>query len=154
MSKYSQSKRQLRRGPQPTPTAKNALGNSRRWVLLGLCLLGVAGGTWAVLEFVVWNAVPSALVGKWEVVDGPPEYKDATFEFHRSGKMAGRLNDDGMLRLLDATVRVEDDKIYSTTRHRTTGQELTTVHTIVTLGAREFVVEDQKGKRITMRRAD
>jgi hypothetical protein len=41
------------------------------WAVLGLGLLLAAGGTWAALEFFVWNKLPPALVGKWEVQGGP-----------------------------------------------------------------------------------
>jgi uncharacterized protein (TIGR03066 family) len=134
---------------KPTGRARTSLWTFA--ALAALCLL-VAGGTWAVLEFVVWNTIPSELVGKWEVSGGPQD--GATFDFYRGGKLVGRLNEGGMLRVLDATVRVEDDKIYSTTRHPKTGQELTTVQTIRSLTARELVVEDEKGNRMNMRRIE
>jgi len=132
--------------PKPPPRS-----SARLWGLAALGLLA-AGGTWAILEFVVWNNIPSALVGKWEVTSEP--LKDSEFEFFRNGKMVGRLNDQGMLRVLNASVRVEEDQIYSTTRHPQTGQELTTVQTIRKLTAHELVIEDQKGMRMTMHRVE
>jgi len=46
-------------------------------------------------------------------------------------------------------VRVEDNKIYSTTRLHT-GEEWTTVKTIRTLSARVLLVADQRGNRTGM----
>src|SRR5262249_40794972 len=125
-----------------------------RWVILGIAVLLIAGGTWAFLELVVWNRLPSALVGRWEVVHGPREYKEAVFEFYRSGKMVGHVNDKENLAVISAEVRVEGDKIYTTTRHPRTGQKHVSVQTIRTLTAHELVIEDEKGNRMTMRRAD
>ena len=81
-----------------------------RWVVLSLCLLLAFGATWAFFEFVVWNTLPAGLVGNWEVVDGPREYSEATFEFFRNGAMEGRLDQDGNLVLINARVKVKGDK--------------------------------------------
>jgi uncharacterized protein (TIGR03066 family) len=102
---------------------------------------------------VVWNALPAELVGKW-VVTTPGPQEGATFDFFRSGKMIGRVNQAGKLHIIEATVRVEDNNIYSTTRHPQTGRETTVAQTICTLTARDFVVEDAKGIRMAMKRAD
>jgi len=40
------------------------------YLFFGLILLLVAGGTWAVFEFVVWNKLPGELVGKWVAAPG------------------------------------------------------------------------------------
>jgi uncharacterized protein (TIGR03066 family) len=143
------------RPPQKKPqdNAPSSSTYGKRWIFAALCL-AVAGGTWAFFEFVVWNRLPSELVGRWEVIQGPKEYKDAVFEFHRSGKMIGYLNENEKVGLLKAEIRIEGDKIYSTTHQRQTGQEATTVQTIRSLTAREFVVEDSKGIRTHMRRIE
>jgi uncharacterized protein (TIGR03066 family) len=120
--------------------------------MLGIGMLLTFAGTWAILEFVVWNTLPRELVGKWVVTDGPQE--GATFDFYRSGKMVGHINQGGRLAIVDAVVRVEDNKIYSTTRHSQSGEELTTVQTIRTLTSRDLVVEDQQGNRTRMERAE
>jgi hypothetical protein len=52
----------------------------KRWGVLALALCLAGGSSWAFFEFVVWNKLPSELVGKWDVVEGPKEYKEATFE--------------------------------------------------------------------------
>jgi hypothetical protein len=124
-----------------------------RWALLVLCMVLAGGGTWALFEFVIWNTMPSELVGRWEVVQGPREYRDATFEFFWFGSMEGRINHDDNLHLVQARVKVVGDKIYSTTRHPRTGAELTQIQHILTLTATELVVEDEKGEQLKMRRA-
>ena len=135
--------------PQSQPPAVQA--GLKRWHLIVLGLL-VATGTWAFLEFVVWNKLPAELVGKWVVTDGPQE--GATFDFYRSGKMVGHVNNAGKLAIVHATVTVQDNKIYSTSRHPQTGQQSTVVQTIRTLTNNELVVEDQNGKRMRMSRAE
>ena len=55
-------------------------------------------------------------------------------------------------RPMNADVRVEDDKLYITTRQPSTGKEHVSVQTIRTLNARELVVADEKGKVIRMAR--
>src|SRR5262245_2591279 len=108
----------------------NAPTSWRSWAMLGIALVLATGGAWALMEFVVWNRLPSDLVGRWEVIEGPPEYREAVFEFQRSGKMIGHVNDHERLGVIHAEVRVEGDKIYSTTRHPRTGQEKVSVQTI------------------------
>jgi uncharacterized protein (TIGR03066 family) len=142
MKHSSKTKRQPTPVRLPTPPA----GGSRlRWVLLGVGLLLATGATWAVMEFVVWNRLPSDLVGKWEVVQGPPEYQDAVFEFYRSGKMVGRLNDNGNLRIMNAEVRVDENKLFITTRHPRTSEEHVSVQSIRKISDRELVVADERG---------
>ena len=68
--------------------------------------------------------------------------------------MIGYLNQNEKVGLLKAEIRIEGDKIYSTTHQQETGQEATTVQTIRSLTAREFVVEDPKGNRTHMRRIE
>jgi len=151
------SKAAKQRTCQPTPIGRPSFGFGKiAFIVISLLLLaaGATAGTWAFFEFVVWNRLPSELVGRWEVIQGPREYKDAVFEFHRSGKMIGYLNQNEKVGLLKAEIRIEGDKIYSTTHQQETGQEATTVQTIRSLTAREFVVEDPKGNRTHMRRIE
>ncbi len=138
--------------PQQLVPAARPRSSPMRWVVLGVGLLLAAGATWAIMEFVVWNKLPRELVGTWEVTQGPPEFKEAVFEFQRSGKMIGRLNDNGNLRIMDADVRVEGDKIHFTTRHPQTGEEHVSVQVIRKLGDRELEVDDERGKVIKMTR--
>jgi uncharacterized protein (TIGR03066 family) len=123
-----------------------------RWaVLLGVFAL-VAGGNWFLLEYVVWNRLPPVLVGKWVVVGG--EQDGATFDFYRSGAMVGKINVGGREGIVNARVRLEGDKLYSTTRNPHTGADETRVQTIRTLTDRLFVLEDDRGKRFSMERAE
>jgi uncharacterized protein (TIGR03066 family) len=116
-------------------------------------LLLAAGGTWAFFEFVVWNRLPSELVGKWDVVEGPKVYKEATFEFFRHGALEATVNDREMVGKIYATIRVDGNKIFSTTRNNA-GQEHTAIFIMRTLTARELVVEDQQGELMKMKRAE
>ncbi|MBI3407223.1 MAG: hypothetical protein HY040_02560 [Planctomycetes bacterium] len=127
--------------------------NLKRRIILILALLLAGGGTWAFFEFVLWNKIPSDLVGKWEVVDGPREYAGATLEFFRQGKLVVRVNRGGDLGIIDATIRVAGKKIFSTTQRPTTGETSTSAFVILTLTDRELIVEDEQGNPMKMRRA-
>jgi uncharacterized protein (TIGR03066 family) len=94
--------------------------------------------------------LPKELLGKWVVVDGP--MKGAAFEFFPNGKMIAKLNVNGNLAIIDATIHVENKKLLSTTKNPKTGKEDTRVLLIRTLTAREFVVEDDQGSLVKMRR--
>ncbi len=139
---------------QPTtpPQQVAASGPWKRRLLLGLLVLVVAGGTWAVFEFVVWNKLPRELVGKWEVVEGPQE--GAIFHFHRSGFMVGAFDARGFVNFVEASIRVEGQNMYATTKHPKTGEELTRVQVIRTLTENELVLQDEKGQLLKMKRAD
>ena len=155
--KYSiRAKKQFANNPAPIHPGSGAQQGSslKRWVVLGLATSLVAGGTWALMEFVVWNKLPGELVGTWEVVLGPPEYNEAVFEFYRSGKLVAHMNDNGNLRTMNAEVRVEADKLFITTRRPSTGEEKTVVQHIRSLSATRLVVEDQQGSRMSMKRVD
>lgn len=136
------------------PAAAPSHGTGRKRLLFVLLTLGVAVGTWALFEFVVWNKIPSELVGKWVVVDGPREYADATFDFHRSGAMQAIVNLQGKQGTIDATIRVEGKTIFSTSRRPTTGEVRTTIQVIRSLTPTELVVEDEQGKLMKMKRVD
>ena len=73
---------------QPLPAKVPSKGSGlMRWLIVGVAVLVTASASWAVLEFVVWNRLPDSLVGRWEVVEGPSEYKEAEFSFYRGGKL-------------------------------------------------------------------
>jgi uncharacterized protein (TIGR03066 family) len=139
---------------QPVPGARPP---RLRWplVLLGLLVLvGLlsAGGTWALFEFVVWNRVPTALVGKWVVTEGPDE--GGTVDFYRNGTMVAKVNNGGMEGIIEARVRVEGDKIHVTTRNRETGEEGVRVQTIKVLDAHRLVLQDERGMSVNLERTD
>jgi uncharacterized protein (TIGR03066 family) len=149
------SKTKDRRKKQPTPQRPPAprRGLSGPGMLgLALAMLLVAGGTWALFEYVIWNTTPPELVGKWVVMRGPQD--GATFDFYRNGTMVGHVNLDGQEGRVEARIRVEDKKIYATTRHPTTGEELTRVQTVVTLTGRNLVLRDEQGELLVMERAE
>src|SRR5262245_27051410 len=58
----------------------------RVWIVLGVLLAG--GGTLAVFEFLIWNKVPAALVGTWDVQTG--SLAGGAFEFSRDGTLRMR----------------------------------------------------------------
>jgi len=124
----------------------------QRPLLLALCVLLAFGATWGFCELVLWNKVPPELVGKWEVTEGPQV--GATFDFYRGGTMVGRVNAGGNEAIVNASIRVEDKKIYSTTRNPQTGQDDTMVLTIRALTPKALVVVDEQGQLLKMERAD
>jgi uncharacterized protein (TIGR03066 family) len=135
--------------PNPAPAG---IASRWKWLLLGLAALLAFAGTWWVCERFVWARVPSELVGKWVVTEGPQE--GATFDFYRGGTMVGTVNAGGKEATIDARVRVEGKMIYSTTTNPHTGRDETRVLTIRTLTARQLVVEDQQGQVLKMERAE
>jgi uncharacterized protein (TIGR03066 family) len=123
-----------------------------RSVLIGvLCALAAFGGTWALFEYVVWNTVPAELVGKWVVTEGQQE--GATFDFFRGGTMVGTVNVGGKEAIVNARIRVEDKKIFSTTMNPNTGRGDTRVLTIRRLSATALVIEDAESGLLKMERA-
>jgi hypothetical protein len=135
-------------GPGRPASPKRSLGFL---LIAAFCVLVAFGGTWALFEFVIWNVTPPELVGKWVVVEGPQE--GATFDFFRNGTLLGRLNVHGKEHIVDARIRVEDRKIFSTTRNPNTGQDDTRVQIIRTLTATDLVTEDEQGGVLKMERA-
>jgi uncharacterized protein (TIGR03066 family) len=140
----------MKNQPKPAPSP-GAASPWRRPVLIVLALC-VAAGTWLFLEFVLWNRLPSELVGRWEVVDGPREYKEAVFEFQRHGRMIGHVNDREKVGIIDAAIRLDGKKIFATTRQQKTGKEHTSTQTIVTLTETELVIADETGRTMKLRR--
>ncbi len=106
----------LGKGSKPRPPASGYRGR----LLLILCALAAAAGTWGFLEFVLWNKIPAELVGKWVVVEGPDE--GGTVDFYRGGTMVAIVNNDGYQGIMKGTIRIEGKTIYVTSRHQQTGQ--------------------------------
>lgn len=144
----SQNAKQQPTRPASAPAPKGFLKGKLFLVLL---CLGIAGATWAGLEFVVWNNVPRNLVGKWVVVGGPQD--GATFDFHRSGKMVGRVNMRGKEAIISARVRVEGDQIQSTTVNPMTGKDETRTLHIRVLTDTNLIIDEPDGKSMSLRRA-
>lgn len=146
------SKQPNARPNQDVPAAAPGASWLPRWLLLGFCLLLAAGGTWALMEFVVLGKVPPDLIGKWVVEGG--EQDGATFDFYRDGTMVGRLNKRGNFDLVKARVAVEGDTLLITTQHPVTKSELVKKQTITSLNAIELTLRDDRGKILRMTRAD
>ena len=113
------------------------------------CLVVAAGGTWAVFEFVVWARLPTELVGKWEVAQGPQ--RGAIFHFSRNGTLEAHFQspDPDKMNVLQATVAIEDKKLLITTRNPNTRQYETRSCFIRELTPKTLVVEfekDEQGK--------
>jgi len=123
---------------------------SRVLPVTGVVVCAVA--TWLVFEFVVWNKLPSDLVGKWVVEGGLQD--GATFDFYRNGTMRGRVNAGGMEALVKATVRVEGAILYSTTVNPRTKMAETREQTIETLTNDTLVLKDEQGSRLRLARAN
>jgi uncharacterized protein (TIGR03066 family) len=150
MKHSSKIKKQVAQ-PQ-SPKAAAARYSPMRWVVLGLTMLLVAGGTWGFMEFIIWNKLPAELVGKWVVTEGPDE--GGTIDFYRDGTMRAVVNLQGKTGIVDAVVRVEDKKIYATLTNQFTGGKGTRVQTITVLTRDRLILEDERGNSIKLRRAD
>jgi hypothetical protein len=118
-------------------------------LLLGLLLLA-AGGTWAVLKFVVGNRLPGELAGTWVVVEG--ELEGTTLEFRPDGSLLGRSPSGAGVRVLEGEVAARGRTLSITARDTQTGENLTLVNTIRTLGPRELVLEDEQGTLLRLER--
>jgi uncharacterized protein (TIGR03066 family) len=134
--------------PRPAVAGRSV---ARRRLLLVLLALGIASGTWALFEFVVWNRLPAELVGKWVVQGG--EQDGATFDFHRNGTMVGRINVRGNEGIINAQAAVEGDALLITTQNPTTKRGETKKQTIKTLNATDLVLQDEQKNVFRMERA-
>lgn len=148
----SRTKKQTSAAAQPPAQGPRPGARWRRWLLVGALGLLAAATTWALFEYVIWNTVPGALVGKWVVIEGDQE--GATFDFYRGGTMVGRVNVNGREGIIRARVRVEGTTILSTTQNPHTGQNETRRQKITRLTARELVIEDERGQLLKMERAE
>jgi len=140
---------------QPQRKLENAVRGKpvpRRWSIVALCLLVAAGGTWALFEFVVWSKLPAALVGKWEVAEGPQ--RGAIFDFSRNGRLQAFLNspDPNKMNVMQAAVAVEDKTLLITTRNPHTGQDETRSCVMRELTPNSLIVEFDNGEVFKMAR--
>jgi uncharacterized protein (TIGR03066 family) len=150
MKHASKTKKQPQ-AASPAPVPLCAQASKKHWALLALCLVVACGGTWAIMEYYVWNRLPSALVGKWVIVGGDQD--GATFDFYPNGTMIGNVNVNGNEHRIDAQVAVEENSLFITTKHPKTGQVDTRTQTIKTLNAKELVLQDEKKNVFRMERA-
>ena len=138
--------------PVPVLPAKPSGNNARRIILLGFGMLLAFGATWALMEFVVWNKLPSALVGKWVVKDG--EQEGATFDFFRDGRMIANINNRGNHDIINAQVTVDGELLLITTQHPVTKAEMTKKFLVKTLSANYLVLDDEQKVTWRMERAN
>jgi uncharacterized protein (TIGR03066 family) len=121
-----------------------------KWaVALAVVAIG-ATATYALFAYVIFPKIPNELVGRWRVVSG--QLQGATFEFHRNGTMIGTMTVNGKDNMLEGTAQSDGKTLHTTTTNPLTGKAETGTQTIVTLTETEFVTEDARGTRITMRR--
>jgi hypothetical protein len=134
--------------PQPVQT-KRSKGAGKNWLALIVCLLFAGIGTWGVLAFFVWENMPLALVGKWEVQDGPMQ--GGTFEFARDGTLEIRVKDGKQIK---AHARVDGKTLVQTTQDPVSLREETrSKSTIQELTPTTLVLELERGAVLRMARA-
>jgi hypothetical protein len=137
---------------KPAPATPAVIPQTRRRLVLALCLVLTCVGTWALFEYVIWSKIPSEFVGKWVVAEGPQ--MGDTFDFYRNGTMIGRVHIDNEPAYVNATVRIEGDKLYSTTRNPNTRQNETHFQVIRTLTEKDMVLVDEIGRITKLERAE
>src|SRR5204862_8052236 len=134
-AQLAQAKRQ-KQARQPAPGAvgpRRGPARPRRWALLALCLVLAGGAAWAAREVFVWTRVPAALVGQWEVTEGP--MAGGTFAFTRDGLLAIHAEGQGKDYTVKASVAVEGKTLRMTTQDSLSRQEQTRMSTIRELTA-------------------
>ncbi len=151
MSRSSTKMQRKPAGPANATPVPVTRSGSRFWILAAVVLL-TGGGAWAFAEFVVWNKLPSDLVGKWVVEGG--EQDGATFDFYRGGAMTGHINLNGREGIINARVEIADDRLLTTTRNPRTGADETRSQKIVRLSRTVLVLQDERGNTLSMVRAD
>jgi hypothetical protein len=162
--KLSSRLEQLKRQRQTRQTAPGSAGPQggkgprRRWTRITLCLILPLGlllavvGTWAVLEFVLWNQVPAALVGTWQVTEGP--MAGGTFTFSRRGTVAIHAHGEGTNFAVNARVVVAGKVLLTVSQDPQTGQEQTRKSTIQELTASSLVLRLENGEVLRMARKE
>jgi hypothetical protein len=135
--KHEKSARQAEAKPVPR---EPRLARST-WVVIGLCALLAALGPLAVLEFFVWNKIPPALVGLWELREGPQ--KVSTFEFFRNGNMEvhQRIQKREVTRKMSGSVQGKTLRI--TAKDPRTGNDVTSESIIRELTADTLILEER-----------
>ena len=64
------------------------------------------------------------------------------------------MNLAGKLGIIEAKIRVDEKKIYVTTRRQQTGEEGTRVQTIKSLEGDRLVLQDEKGNLLKFKKAE
>jgi hypothetical protein len=128
-------------GPQPQRT-KIPIATST-WVLVGLILILGGVGTLFVYEFFIWTKVPPALVGLWEINEGPT--KGGTFEFFRNGTMEVLVPTKKREVNYTGRIIVRDKTLVEIARDPRTGEKATRKSLIRELTATTLILELENG---------
>jgi hypothetical protein len=121
---------------------------SRRWftwLLVLACLVGGYVATCALVEYVLWPRIPSALVGQWRGKDGQ---QGVTLEFSRNGAFTARATVDGKEGVVHARAQVDDANekvLHIISVNPQTKEEVKKTHIIHVLTEKELVMEDPTG---------
>jgi uncharacterized protein (TIGR03066 family) len=153
-NKARQSGARARQHGDPAARGGEALPRRGRWLskaaVILLAIAVTAAAAFAVFEFVLPGRIPPELVGQWRVVGG--DMDGTTFEFQRNGTMIARGTVSGKEGRLEGKAEVTGKLLRTTTVNPLTGREETGTQTIITLTETEFVTDDTRGKRTTMKR--
>jgi uncharacterized protein (TIGR03066 family) len=154
----SNSKAEQVPGATPPSTARSFSSWLRRLVsqlkypLLALtCVALSAFATIAAIEILFPVRLPTAMVGKWVVVEGEG-LKGATLEFFADGSMIGTVQNPGKQTVIKGRVRVEGNFFRVTTTSHAAGSEVTDREEILDLTEHRFVVQDAHGEVLIMER--
>jgi hypothetical protein len=134
--------------PPGTPPAQAPRRWLPGWAVPVLCVAVGAAVTIAVFEFWILSRLPTALLGKWVVVEG--EMEGATLEFFRDG--TGKLTNRGNVGTVKAKVSEDGKTLWTTVADPVTGKEVTHTQTIVSLTETELELED-RGTVLKLERA-
>src|SRR5262245_39224123 len=119
----------------------------RRWLPMLFAFLiaiaVVAGGSFALFNYLLPSRIPEEMVGEWRVVGG--DLSGMTLEFERNGRMTGRSVLKGIEREMEGEAHVTGTTLRTTTKNPLTGKSATGIQTIISLTETELVTEDQKG---------
>jgi hypothetical protein len=151
MQKFDQNKRA--KGSNAAVGARGtAICSPSTWLLLGL-FLGLAGvGALAILEFTIWNEVPPALVGLWEIQEGPQQ--DSTFEFFRNGTLEVHLQEKKKDVPYKTQVHMRGRTLVEIKKDPFTREQKTSESLIRELTADTLILETEKGDVLKMVRIE
>jgi hypothetical protein len=135
----------VKENPSAPSKRKQAQGALKNWVALIVCLAFAVGGTWAALEIFVWQKLPAALVGAWEIQGGPMQ--GGMFEFRGDGTLTISSNQGPEMK---ARAAVEGKTLLTTTRNPGALRDETRKSTIQELTPTSLVLELERGDVLKM----
>jgi uncharacterized protein (TIGR03066 family) len=138
-----------RKQTKPAVRPTGAKFTSRFWACLVLALVATGAGTLGVFEFFIWNKVPPALVGKWQVEDGA--LGGGTFEFFRNGNLVIlHKNQNQDASQIKGRAFVEGKTLHTTMRNPVARRDQTQTITIIELTANSLILEFENGDVLRM----